>query len=329
MIITKTPLRVSFLGGGSDYREFFERSTGYVLGSTINKYVYVFAHPLPEIASEKFRFTYRVTESVVNYRDFRHPVMRTALGLFDWEEPTNFATMSDLPGSSGLGGSSSFTVGLLRVLNSRKGNEVSENQLARLAIQIERDLLKEAGGVQDQYHASFGGLNLYEFTEKNVKVSPLAINSQIMSYISNSMVLIPLVKERDSSLFAERTIKSINKRSGFEAVNKLASLAKEVGKTLSQELNPERALEALAEGVEQGWVLKSSINGDLESFNQLISELKSYGALAAKLCGAGGTGFILVLVKPQGMQYFLDHTKGHRPIRVEIDSIGSQIILEA
>lgn len=328
MIITRTPLRVSFLGGGSDYRNFFENQPGFVLGTTINKYVYVFAHPLPAVAPEKFRFTYRITESVLNHTDFTHPVMKETLKLFDWKEPMNFATMSDLPGSSGLGSSSSFTVGLVKALLEHQNIEKPRNEIAQLAVLIERDLIGEPGGLQDQFHAAFGGLNLYKFQKSIVEASTISLRDDVLQFISDSMVLVPFFRERNSGFFAQQTVKSINRSSSFSLVEKMAQLATQLSEALSQESDPSQALSVLAESLNQGWAYKSSITSVADKFSDVISELKRCGAMGVKLCGAGGSGFILALVNPEQRNLFMNKIKSLQPIKIGIEQKGSSVILK-
>lgn len=329
MIITKTPLRVSFIGGGSDFEDFFSNRLGYVLGTTITKYVFVFLHPLPPFAPENFRFTYRVTESVSSASEFKHPVMRQTLPLFDWEEPTNFATMSDMPGSSGLGSSSSFAVGLINAIHHSKNIHLSEDNLAQLAIKVERKLIGEPGGYQDQYHAAFGGLRLYEFkSHEKVNANRIA-NDTFVKMLSNSMFLIPLGSKRDSSIYASKTMASIKDNSNFAKVEEIAQTAKNVGNSINKTSNPEEALRILADGINIGWRLKSEIGQEQQSISDLIEKLKNFGALAGKLCGAGGSGFLFILVDPKRKEEFVVRAKDYNPFPVGIENRGSHLLLSS
>ncbi len=326
MIITRTPLRVSFLGGGSDYPQFFKQSPGFVLGTTINKYVYVFSHPLPSFASERFRFTYRITESVLEHSQFNHPVMRATLGHLNWGKPTNFATMSDLPGSSGLGSSSSFTVGLLRAIAEDSARKMTKNELANLAVKIEREIIGEPGGYQDQFHAAYGGFKLYKFEDTKVEQIDVTSNMGILNYLSGSMVLVPMISDRDSGEFAKETIKNMESANGFNEVKQISSLAQSVGNSLTRETNQEAFLEALANGVRESWYLKCSVSKGSKKFSDFVDELIKKGALAGKLCGAGGSGFILALVKPNMVSGFIKQIQDLNPIQVKIELNGSETL---
>jgi D-glycero-alpha-D-manno-heptose-7-phosphate kinase len=199
MWISKTPLRASFLGGGTDYPSHFQNHPGAVLGGTIDKYVYTSALPLAGIAEQRFRITYRTTESVSEINAIQHPVIREALRLYGWDKPINIATMSDLPGGTGLGSSSAFTVGFINLLHRMRGVELTRYELARHAIHMEQEILKENVGVQDQIHAAFGGLARYEFTANSFSIEPLRMTTDRLAMINRSMLLVYTGAQRNAS----------------------------------------------------------------------------------------------------------------------------------
>jgi D-glycero-alpha-D-manno-heptose-7-phosphate kinase len=328
MLVSRTPLRVSFLGGGSDYRDFFERQDGHILGVTIDKYVYVVTLPLPIVAEEKFRFTYRKTESVQTIDDFQHPVMKSTLKYLNWHQPMNFATMGDLPGRSGLGSSSSFTVGLLNLLFEIRGEKKSPNEIAEIAVLIERELLAEPGGLQDQYHASLGGFSTYTFSNSGVTSQKIDFKPGVREYISDSLVLVPMLQERDSSIYAQKTKDKLITSVGRLDVAELANLALETAERLTCETIPEKALTILADAMNLGWKLKNGLIGSSDDVvSKFVELVMKGGAASAKLCGAGGSGFILALVHPKKMQNFLADLQDFNPIRVSAVDHGSEIIL--
>ena len=164
MIISKTPLRVSLFGGGTDYPEFVDKRRGVVIGGPINKYLYISGNELSKIAEENIRLSYRKVEACKNLDDLSHPIVREYLKLVGFNKKYAFHTVSDIPGSSGLGSSSAFSVGFIRLIDFIQGKLRSSANCAKLAIHLEREILREPVGLQDQYHAAFGGFGKYEFT---------------------------------------------------------------------------------------------------------------------------------------------------------------------
>ena len=176
MIVSSAPLRVSFAGGGSDYKSYYEKHGGSVFGSAIDKRVYIFINNLSHISDENIRFTYRYTESVQKIQEIKHPVVREALKYFDVSGRINIATMADLPGKSGLGSSSAFTVALVGGLSRFINRDLSQSEIVNISYMIEREVLKEPGGIQDHLHAVYGGMRLYKLSENGVIVSDSFLN---------------------------------------------------------------------------------------------------------------------------------------------------------
>ena len=199
MLISKTPLRVSFLGGGTDYPSYFENNDGGVLGGTIDKYVYTQALPLASFSEQKFRLTYRAVESVNDADEITHPVVRECLKLYNIEQPLSFSTMSDIPGSTGLGSSSSFTVGFINLLHAINNKEITRYDLAMQAIHLEKDILGENVGVQDQIHAAIGGLSRYKFGKDTVSINPINIPGSRLELFNQSMFLVYTNIQRSAS----------------------------------------------------------------------------------------------------------------------------------
>jgi D-glycero-alpha-D-manno-heptose-7-phosphate kinase len=332
MIISKTPLRVSFLGGGSDYKSFFEETPGCVLGSTINQYVYITLMPLPVFAEEKFRFTYRITESVDEVYNFKHPVVREVLKRTEDLIPFNIATMANLPGRSGLGSSSSFTVGLINALETFREKEISPKYLAEEAVNIERNVLLENGGYQDQYHAAFGGLRSYRFkTNNRVDTSKVIDDLTFIELLSSTLILVPVSGGRDSSAFAKITEDSILDSTKHSLLKELARKASSVSEYL---LDPDNSasdkLGRLSDEVNTGWQLKEEISGPYENkakIEEMIKKFKSLGATAGRLCGAGGSGFILLMSEIDDREILLRKLEEYHAFAIEITNEGSQIIL--
>lgn len=328
MITSRTPLRVSFLGGGTDFPSFFNSNTGYVLGTTINKYVYVNILPLPLFAEERFRFTYRVTESVMDYNMFEHPVVREVLKDKKWGHPLNIATMADLPGRSGLGSSSSFTVGLLCALNYFENNKMLPVDLAKESIRIERDLLAEPGGWQDQFQAAFGGFRLYKFNEGLVNPNFINFESEFVEFVSSSLVLLPMNNWRDSGGFAEVTSNKVGTGSGQLLANELAALALETSQALTSRSPLEERFEILCSAINLAWKIKVDLSeGSVDpKVLEKIEEGLVKGASAGRLCGAGGTGFLLFLVSPHLRESFIKSMAKDLAFPVSVERGGSKIL---
>ena len=163
LITSATPLRVSFLGGGTDYPSYFKNNEGYVFGTTINMFVYISAIKNSSLSGHKYKISYRELDECNELSEIRHPVVREVLKSIDWQDPgLHISTLSDVPAGTGLGSSSSFTVGMFNLMAQLSGGTITAEELAQSAINIERVVLGESGGIQDQYHASYGGLAGYE-----------------------------------------------------------------------------------------------------------------------------------------------------------------------
>jgi D-glycero-alpha-D-manno-heptose-7-phosphate kinase len=332
MIVTRTPLRISFVGGGSDYENYFMQEPGCVIGATINQFIYVSVMPLPVFAEEKHRFTYRITESVQNVSDFKHPVVRTVLQEFKTPFRTNISTMANLPGRSGLGSSSSFTVGLINAIQNMLGLQLSQSELAKAAIRIEREVLGEPGGLQDQYHASFGGLNTYNFLKGgNVKVQDSSTDNDLIKEISERLVLVPMSQLRDSSTFAKQTSDSLRNQSKFSIVKEMAESARALHVTFSDgSLSNHEKMEELIQTVNVGSEMKSSLAGDYPGkteVDHLLSICRNMGARAARLCGAGGSGFILLISESHSRQELVARLNSLNAFPIEISNQGSEIVV--
>jgi D-glycero-alpha-D-manno-heptose-7-phosphate kinase len=202
--------------------------------------------------------------------------------------------MANLPGRSGLGSSSSFTVGMINALNEFFDRTMSQDELANTAIEIERTILKESGGFQDQFQATFGGLRHYEFRKDKVSVSEELGNGEFRETLNQSMVLLPLLQSRNSDEFAKNTEIQISSNNGFKLVEKLSSLASETRKKINESKSPLQGLNALAQAMSEGWEIKRKLSANVETDRRVDSIIEfglSGGALSGRLCGAGGTGF--------------------------------------
>ncbi len=332
MIIARAPLRVSFLGGITDFPDYFEQEgkVGHVLGATIDKWVNVMVAPQPEFESVRFRFTYRVTEAVNHFEDINHPVMRNVLKMKDWTSPLNVATMADLPGRSGLGSSSAFTVALLAALRSidspMKLDLDSRLSLAREAIFVERHLIGEAGGVQDQYQASLGGFRHYQFTNKRT-TGALIGTVGFREYLGESLVLVATGGGRDSNQFATITQSRVKQKSRETLVDELSAITGETALAINCESDHYEALLKLGRAMNEAWKIKIELSGHQRGVvDDLLEYGQNAGAIGGKLCGAGGSGFAAFLVDPADKVDFMRQFDSKDLINTGFSNEGVEII---
>jgi len=309
--VTKAPLRISFIGGGSDFKTFFEKNeaVGRVLGTAINKFVYVISQEFPAFERSSFRFTYRKTEEVSEIKDIEHPVVRSVLSELDWKQPLNLATMASLPGRSGLGSSSSFTVALLANLNSHfLGTDGDKLQVALEAIRIERDV------------------RLYEF-RTNMAVESYPINDYDFHRIINQhLCLVATGEDRSSVTHSSKLQQALNSKSHDAHLLALSNLALETYNGIQNSQTSAEKLKILARGTNEAWEIKLDLGLELTKETQRIIEVgTSAGCLARKLCGAGGSGFVAFLIENEGFLELRRVFGEDRVFRVETYNSGVSV----
>ena len=325
MKLVKTPLRISYVGGGTDYPSYYLNNEGCgVIAAAINQYVYIYSHKLSPIAKEQIRFTYRETESVNAIAELKHPVLREMLNLRNWPEKTNFGTFSDLPSGVGLGGSSSFAVGLAHLILDTGSNEINPHVLAELAVRVERDELKEPGGIQDHYVAAFGGLRKYEFKQSGVEVSPKIMSQDSVSYLEERQMLIWLEETRDSETHAAVTESEIGKSNSY--LKEMTDLFQETGKIFSEDMGGAQTFEKIKEAVTLGWSYKKRFTSELSPIVQSVETvLSKFSDVGYKLCGAGGSGFLLVLAEPDILAQIKNTLPEYSVLHPKISLLGSSV----
>jgi D-glycero-alpha-D-manno-heptose-7-phosphate kinase len=319
-------MRISYVGGGSDFQEHFEKDFGSVIGCTINQYIYVFCNDLSEVASESIRFTYRQTESVNDIAKLAHPVLRAVLEEFDWDQRINLGTFSELPAGVGLGGSSAFTVGLVNMLSQVRNSTIDKKSLAEFAVKIERKILNESGGWQDQYHAAYGGFRRYRFTDKGVEVSESLISPETVELLNRRQLLVWVGESRNSASHAEITKRYVSK-SNADEISLSAVLSETLFKNLQLTIEPEEQFQLIANAVNEGWKLKRMYTSKIsESIEEILDIGLTNGASAAKLCGAGGSGFVLLLFEEKYLENLKQGFRNHKLIFPKLTSTGSEIV---
>lgn len=327
MIISRAPVRISFFGGGTDYPEYFSKEGGAVLATAINKYCYITASPfLSHLFDYSVRVSYRRVELARNLEEIEHRVFRECLKLCDLHKDLELHTIADLPAFTGMGSSSTFTVALLHALYSFKGQFLAANELARQAIYIERHVLGENVGCQDQVMAAFGGLNVVEFrSETDFAVRRVFLPpDRLVNFERHLCLVFTGIKRRASDVVAPQLRKVAENRSV------LTSMYQMVWRGLSI-LTTDTSLQAFGELLNEGWHAKRSLDGGVSSpeIDALYEKGMRAGAWGGKLLGAGGGGFMLFFAPPERHPTIAEAFPGHRLLNVSINAPGSQIIFSA
>ncbi len=326
MIYAKAPLRISLFGGGSDYQTYFDQYKGHVLGGTIDLSVHVMLLPLANEALENIKFTYRMTESVKSIDELTHPAVKAILQRLNWTEKINLATMADVPGQTGLGSSSAFTVATTQALLAFRGSGVKPTELANFAVQIERNDLKEAGGVQDQYHTAIGGFRHYQFNRSEVSFSEPLMDVQDLQFLSGHSFIVNsgLTRGEDNGATVTANAAKSNK---VVLINELARQAESVAVQIPKISGSSEKLRFLGHELGVAWSRKLAILGGNVPVRatSIIEVAQKYGVLGAKLLGSGGGGFIFMLVDPSKREEFLHEMRDFKPREISFTSQGSTV----
>ena len=324
MIITKTPFRMSFFGGGTDIPDYFNKNKGAVISTTFDKFVYVTVRHLPRFFEHTTELSYSKLERVSRIDDIEHPMVRNAMKYLDMHE-LHISYDADLPARSGLGTSSTFAVGLLNAFYSLKGKHASKKQLADDAIYVERVLCNEAGGWQDQIAASFGGFNRIDFEKGKYRVTPILISSEREQRLNDNLMLFFTGFTRLSSEIQQSTKATLKEKK--EQLDMMLSLVDEAQDILE---NSERDLDDFGRLLDKTWKLKRGINNNIStsSIDELYEKGITAGALGGKLLGAGGGGFLLFYV-PKAKQRAVRRALKLLEVPFEFEKAGSRVIYYA
>jgi D-glycero-alpha-D-manno-heptose-7-phosphate kinase len=324
MIITRTPYRISFFGGGTDYPAHYKNHGGSVLATTIDKYCYISLRKLPPFFDHKHRIVYSAIENVVDVDQIKHPAVRECLKYAKISDGLEIHHDGDLPARSGLGSSSSFTVGLLHSLFAYKERFISKSDLAEAAIYVEQEMINENVGSQDQTLASYGGLNQVKFnciSGTHLDVTPLCINRSRLDELQQNLMLFFTGIFRVASDVAGEQIKITPRKT--KELTTMASMVDEA----TQILAGNDTLDCFGELLHQGWKIKRSLTNKISSspIDELYNKARAAGAIGGKLLGAGGGGVMLFYVKPENQQKVMDSLNLlHVPFRFEYS--GSKVI---
>lgn len=320
MIISQTPYRVSFAGGGTDLPAFYEREMGAVLSLAIDKHMYVTVSPRFDATT---RVAYTRTEIVSSVDDLQHTIVREALRLVELGPHLEITTVGDVPAGTGLGSSSSLTVGLLNALYAYQGRITSHERLAEESCQIEIDILRKLIGKQDQYAAAFGGVNYIRFHgDGTVDVEPVPCTSDTVAELQSHMLMMFTGKERSADEILDRQSAGVGGQMG--ALRAMRDLAGELRTALTGRPN----LDEFAKLLHAGWELKRSLGFGISTaqVDAMYAAARSAGAMGGKLLGAGGGGFLLLMAPPErhdAIRRALQH-----PVELDfgVDRRGSRIV---
>lgn len=322
MIITRAPFRVSFCGGGSDLPSFYEKYSGCVLSTTIKKYMYLTAHSYFE--KKQIVLKYSKTEVVNDFDEIEHRIFKQCLKDFNIKG-VELSSMADIPAGTGLGSSSTFTVALLHLLHTYKGEYVSKYKLAKDACEVEIEKLGEPIGKQDQFAAAFGGLRFYEFLSNGfVNVEPVIMAPESYTKLENNLLMFYLGGTHLASAILKEQSQNIKAIDKAKVQQEMCDIARQL-KTELQNNN----VDAMGELLHKNWILKKSLASGIS--NPLIDNVYEAamvaGATGGKLLGAGGAGFMLFYVPKEKQANVRSALSGLREMDFEMDNSGATIVM--
>jgi D-glycero-alpha-D-manno-heptose-7-phosphate kinase len=323
MIISRTPLRMSFVGGGSDLPVFYRQHGGAVVSTAINKFVYVTVN---KKFDENIRVSYSRTEEARSVGKIKHPLVREAMRMLEISGGVEITSIADIPGKgTGLGSSSSFTVGLLNALHAYAERYASAEKLAREACEIEIDRCGEPIGKQDQYAAAFGGLNFIQFNQDDsVSVEPIICKRETLLQLFSSILVFYTGITRSASQILKTQQQEVEKKSRKQAVlQKMVALAHQVKAELQQ-----NNLQAFGEIIHENWMLKASLASGVSNpqINEWYDKARKAGAIGGKLLGAGSGGFLMFFASPDRHEAITRSLSKLRRVDFGFEPQGSRII---
>ena len=321
MIIVRTPFRMSLFGGGTDYKEYYEKYGGSVLSATINKYCYVTLRDMPPIFGYKNQLTYSKIERFDEAQTLSHPLVREAIKYMGVDR-IQITYDADLPARSGIGSSSAFAVGLLQGLYAMRDEYPDKMTLANEAVHVERELCNEAGGVQDQYSVAIGGLNRLNFSESGIEVKPMMISGSRKKELRSSMMLMFTGFTHFSGKISESQRDNIKNR--LSELDEMKKIVDEGEKLLCSASSPTE----IGRLMSQAWKIKRSFSNDItnETMDSIYESAMKAGAVGGKLLGAGGGGFMLLFAEPDKHEYIKEKMSDFYFPDFDVESEGTTII---
>ena len=322
MIISRTPFRISFVGGGTDLRSFYAHEPGQVLSTSIDKYLYVILRRQIGLVEFKYRVNYSKVEFCRTIDEIEHPIVREAFRMYDIDFPVEVTTFADIPANTGLGSSSAFAVGLVHALNALQGHHVTKRQMSSAASRIEVDILGRAMGKQDHYASAYGNLNVFTFNaDESVIVEPVFYQPEVRAELERHLMLFYTGLKRDAS-----EVLTVQQNSTVEKIGVLRAMRDQVG-PLRDILSSRRELRDFGRILHEGWELKRSITPEIScsQIDMWYERARNAGAIGGKLLGAGGGGFLLFYVEPQNQEKVACALSDLFRVAFSFDSSGSRI----
>lgn len=326
MIITKTPFRISFAGGGSDIRSYYSKKPGKVITSTIDKYIYVIVKKQLGIVEYKFRVNWSKTEFKNSVDKIKHPIVRESLKYFKINFPIEITTFADIPAETGLASSSAFAVGLVHALFKIQGKNPTKYQIANIAAKIEVDILKRNIGKQDHFACSFGGFNKFIFYKnEKVKVTNLILPKKKIKKLNNNLQLFYTSIKRDASKVLSKQVKPSQDQ--LLKISKLKNFVEPIYKIFMQ---ADKNIDLFGEILNESWEIKKSLSSVIS--NSILDEYYktaiNAGALGGKILGAGNGGFFLFFIKKNNQKKLEKKLDKLKKLDFNFDFSGSQIMYE-
>lgn len=318
MLLVKSPFRVSLFGGSTDYKEFYQQNDSFIIGCSINKYIYLSIREKPKILSQESSISYSKLEIIKHVDEIENPLIKETFKYFNLKNPIEFISFPDIPSRTGLGGSSSYCVGMCYLMRKFLGLEISKKIIAKDAIEIERNILKESGGIQDQIWAAYGGLNTISINSSgDFRVKPLPVTEDFKKELKDSMVLIYTNEQRGSSEVA----KSHEKQDKMQ----ILELAHQAYYSIVSE-----DIQEIGRLLHRSWLAKTKISNKISTsaVDHIISRCMNMGAYGAKLLGAGGCGFVLVMCNSK-VKNKITETFSDSILEFEFDYSGVSTIFDS
>ncbi len=328
MVITRTPFRISFFGGGSDYPAYYREHGGEVLNTTINQYCYITCRYLPPFFDYKYRIRYSKSELANSIDEIEHPAVRECLRFCGIDHGVEIVHTSDIPAMSGIGSSSSFTVGLLQALYALKGEMVTKRRLAADAIHVEQNIIGESVGSQDQTAAAFGGFNHIEFGGRNdgIFVQPVVLPPEKLGCLQDNLLFYFTGFSRYASVIASEQVRNTPHK-----LRELRRMREMVGEAMNILRGPVQHYDDFGRLLHESWMLKRDLTNLISNhqIDEIYDTAIRVGALGGKLCGAGGGGFFLFYVPPAKQTQVKDALKHLLLVPIQFENLAAHIVFYA
>tara|TARA_B100000989_G_scaffold292373_1_gene268193 strand:- start:7607 stop:8608 length:1002 start_codon:yes stop_codon:yes gene_type:complete len=326
--LVRSPFRVSLFGGGTDYPEYYSNHKGAVIGFSINKYIYLGGLLTNDYVDYKYKLSYSKLEMTENIKNIMHPSVREGMKYMKFKSPIDLSFQADLPASSGLGSSSSFSSGFLKLLAEIQGKKLSKDELSRKAINLDRNILKEDVGVQDHLHSTYGGINKFSFYKDKITRRSIRMTNKSLNLLESSMMLVHTGKKRQASSIAVEQIKKTKNNQIDSNLEEMFTMVNQAENILV-DLNKNN-LKELGSLLNSSWEIKKTLTTKISSreLDKIYKRGMKLGAYGGKLCGAGGGGFFLFLLPSHRKNSFRKSFGQKNCIDFRIDFSGSQSIFK-